>query len=127
MFQKYFLYGMSVAAIASVVAVCYMFFYFKYLFDFSTILPFWKVVSVYFSISLFLAGIYFGIQSKFNKKGALISNIILALGAFVSILIPITRMGVFVENAEFYAGFAIPLHFILPMFWLATASYFLNN
>lgn len=126
MFQKYFIFSMSVAAMASFLAAMYMFVYFKYLFDFSSILPYWKVISVYFSLSLFLAGIYFVVQTKLSKEKTVFVSILVSLIAFASILIPITRMGVFVENAEFYAGFAIPLHFILPMSWLATAPYFLK-
>jgi len=126
MFQKYFIFSMSVAAIASFLAATYMFIYFKYLFDFSNILPYWKVISTYFSLSLMLAAVYFLAQIKLPKVNTLLISILVSLLAFVSILIPITRMGVFVENAEFYAGFAIPLHFILPMSWLATAPYFLK-
>lgn len=120
MFKHYFILAVISAIVASLVGGLYTSYYYKFLFDFSIVLPIWKLVAVYFSISLIVAGLRFIFDFLIVKDGEIVFNIFLAALTIVSIIHPILTNGDF-EMAEMYPGFAIPLYFIFSIIWLVLA------
>ena len=121
--------GLAVSLISSLGASVYVSKYYELIADFSSILPFWKITATFFSVGLFLAGFHFVLNKLFLKLGLLIFNITLSLLTLSSILFPIMKADFpdSLEMTEFYPGFVIPLHFILPLFWLALSPLIKKN
>ena len=124
-FKRYFFLGVIVALIASLIGGLYAYCYYKYLFDFSKVLPIWKVIAAYFSLGLIVTGLRFLFDFLLPKYGELFFNIKLGSLTIASIAHPILINGDF-EMAEMYPGFAIPLYFIFSIIWLGLAPTFLN-
>jgi hypothetical protein len=97
--------------------------------NFSLILPLWKIIATYFALGLSLSGLYFLSTRLAPKFGTIISNIVLVFATLGSILFPIMKEDFpeTLEMTEFYPGFVIPLHFILPLFWLALSPLIKKN
>ena len=129
MFKTYLLFGLFISFISSLGASVYVSKYYELIADFSSILPFWKITATFFSVGLFLAGFHFVLNKLFLKLGLLIFNITLSLLTLSSILFPIMKADFpdSLEMTEFYPGFVIPLHFILPLFWLALSQLIKKN
>ena len=129
MFKTYLLFGLFISFISSLGASVYVSKYYELIADFSSILPFWKITATFFSVGLFLAGFNFVLNKLFLKLGLLIFNITLSLLTLSSILFPIMKADFpdSLEMTEFYPGFVIPLHFILPLFWLALSPLIKKN
>jgi hypothetical protein len=125
-FKRYFLLGIIAASIAALIGGLYTYSYYKYLFDFSQVLPIWKIIAAYFSLGLIVAGVRFLFDFLFPKFGELLFNIKLGFLTIASISHPILINGDF-EMAEMYPGFAIPLYFIFSIIWLGLAPTFLNS
>ena len=126
MFKKYFVLALVVAVISSFISGIYTYNYYKYLFDFSAVLPIWKIVATYFSIALITTGLRFLFDLIFPKFGELFFNIVLSFLTILSIMHPILLNGDF-EMAEMYPGFAIPIYFIFTIIWLALAPTFIKK
>ena len=126
MFKKYFVLALVVAVVSSFISGIYTYNYYKYLFDFSAVLPIWKIVSAYFSIALIATGLRFLFDLMFQKFGELFFNIVLSFLTILSIMHPILLNGDF-EMAEMYPGFAIPIYFIFTIIWLALAPTFIKK
>ena len=126
MFEKHFVLALVVAVVSSLISGIYTYNYYKYLFDFSAVLPIWKIIASYFSISLIATGLRFLFDLMFPKFGELFFNIKLGLLTILSIIHPILMNGDF-EMAEMYPGFAIPIYFIFTIIWLALAPTFIKK
>jgi hypothetical protein len=126
MFKHYFFLAIITAVISSLLGGIYAYYYYKILFDFSMILPVWKIVATYFSIALIATGLRFLFDLMFPKFGELCFNIVLSFLTILSIMHPILMNGDF-EMAEMYPGFAIPLYFIFTIIWLALAPTFIKK
>ena len=126
MFEKHFVLALVVAVVSSLISGIYTYNYYKYLFDFSAVLPIWKIVAAYFSISLIATGLRFLFDLMFPKFGELYFNIVLSFLTILSIMHPILMNGDF-EMAEMYPGFAIPIYFIFTIIWLALAPTFIKK
>jgi hypothetical protein len=126
MFKNYFVLALVVAVVSSLISGIYTYNYYKYLFDFSSVLPIWKIIASYFSISLIATGLRFLFDLMFQKFGELFFNIVLSFLTILSIMHPILLNGDF-EMAEMYPGFAIPIYFIFTIIWLALASTFIKK
>ncbi len=126
MFEKYFVLALVVAVVSSLISGIYTYYYYKYLFDFSAVLPIWKIVATYFSIALIATGSRFLFDLIFPKFGELFFNIVLSFLTILSIMHPILLNGDF-EMAEMYPGFAIPIYFIFTIIWLALAPTFIKK
>jgi hypothetical protein len=126
MFKKYFVLALVVAVISSLISGFYAFNYYKYLFDFSIVLPIWKIVAAYFSIALIATGLRFLFDLIFPRFGELFFNIKLGFLTIISIMHPILMNGDF-EMAEMYPGFAIPIYFIFTIIWLVLAPTFIKK
>ena len=118
MFLRYVLFGLFISALSAMVALSYTYCYSALLFDFSKTLPFWKILSIFCFLGLLFAGIYYLVAEK-SYRLILPLNIALAIGSLTSILWPITA-SIDEEFPEMFPSFAIPLHFIFPLFWLAS-------
>lgn len=125
--KKFLIFGISVALLSSVIGAGFTYLYYDKMFDFSSILPIWKVVAVYTSLSLILSLSLFFSQKYFKKNGVFILNTLVCMGAMASILYPMTYKNINVELVEMYPIVAIPLHFILPIIWLACQPLVLYN
>jgi len=129
MFKSYFLLGLVVSLISSLGAAFYVTKYYEVMANFSLILPLWKIIATYFALGLSLSGLYFLSTRLAPKFGTIISNIVLVFATLGSILFPIMKEDFpeTLEMTEFYPGFVIPLHFILPLFWLALSPLIKKN
>jgi hypothetical protein len=129
MLVRYIILGFVVAVLSSATGIAYSYNYYQ-LFDFSAVLPFTKIAWLFTSGSLLIAGLSFVINKFLKSIGLLVFNILLAFGTIGSVIIPTMYPPVFpetIEMPEFYPGFVIPLHFMVPMIWFALSSYFLRN
>jgi hypothetical protein len=122
MFQKYVLFGLLVAVTSSIIGVTYAKVSYYLLFDFSKTIPLWKIVVSNIFLGLFFSGIYYVIQESFAKL-ILVLNMLVVLISFLSIALPIV-VNIEEEFPEMFPSFAIPLHFLFPMLWLALFPYF---
>ncbi len=129
MFKSYFLLGLAVSFISSLGASIYMTKYYELISDFSSILPLWKIITCYFSLGLIVSGLCFLSTKLLPKFGGIIFNIVFVFASLCSILLPIMKEDFpeSLEMTEFYPGFVIPLHFILPLFWLALSPIIKKN
>jgi hypothetical protein len=126
-FQRYFIAGLVVAIVSSVIGGLYASFFNAQLFDFSSILPIWKISAVYFSISLIATGLYFLLLHFFSKFGLILFNSMFVIAAVSSVMIPITAKIENVEFTEFYPIFAIPLHLVFSVVFLAISPLIIKN
>jgi len=106
------------ALCASLIGMLYAYAYYQLLFDFSTVLPIWKIAFGLISFTLILFYVHFVFLKLFKHNPTFWFGLTFSIVTFVSILYPITER-VYVDAAEFYPGFVIPLHF-LPMLMFFT-------
>lgn len=130
MLVRYIILGFVVAVLSCATGIAYSYKYYEILADFSVVLPFTKIAWLFTSGSLLIAGLSFVINKFLKSVGLLIFNVLLAFGTIGSVIIPTLYPPVFpetIEMPEFYPGFVIPLHFMVPMIWFALSSFFLKN
>ena len=129
MFKSYFLMGLAVSLISSLGAIIYVTKYYEVLANFSLILPLGKIIATYFTVGLSISGLCFLSNRLAPKFGSFIFNIVLVFATLSSIIFPIMKQDFpeTLEMTEFYPGFVIPLHFILPLFWLALSPLIKKN
>jgi len=121
-FQRFVLFGCMVSIISSMLGVSYAYCSYHFLFDFSRTLPIWKIVITYFFLGLLFSGLYFMVNKFFNSY-LIVLNIAVVFISFLSIVWPII-VNIDEEFSEMFPSFAIPLHFIFPLFWLALFTHF---
>jgi uncharacterized membrane protein len=103
--------ALTSAFCASLIGTLYAYFYYQLLFDFSTVLPIWKVAFGLISFSLILFYVHLVFIKVIKQNPTFWFGLAFSIVTFVSILYPITE-SVYVDASEFYPGFAIPLHFL---------------
>ncbi|MFM6935879.1 MAG: hypothetical protein ACKOXP_10575 [Flavobacteriales bacterium] len=103
--------GLTSALSASALGTLYTFVYYRLLFDFSAVLPIWKVTFGLISFTLLLFYAHFLFTKVFHKNPTFWFGITFSILTFASILYPMLER-VYVDASEFYPGFAIPLHFL---------------
>lgn len=109
--------ALTSALCASLLGVLYVYSYYELLFDFSTVLPIWKVAFGLISFSLILFYVHLLFMKVIKQNPTFWFGWTSSIVTFVSILYPITER-VYVDATEFYPGFVIPLHFLpLLMFF----------
>lgn len=109
--------ALTSALCASLLGVLYVYSYYELLFDFSTVLPIWKVAFGLISFSLILFYVHQVFTKVIKQNPTFWFGWTSSIVTFVSILYPITER-VYVDATEFYPGFVIPLHFLpLLMFF----------
>ena len=96
---------------ASFLGVLYTNIYYQLLFDFSTVLPIWKVAFGLISFSLILFYVHLLFTKVLKQNPTFWFGLIFSLLTFVSILYPMLD-SVYVDASEFYPGFVIPMHFL---------------
>ena len=111
------LFAVFIAFISAIFVLTYFLLFKKFLFDYSAIIPFWKLIATYFFISFLITLLFKVYLRVFAQKYLWVFNLLLVLVSFCSILYPIQAQ-VFHPDEEFFPVFAIPLHFIVPLFWL---------
>ena len=119
--------GSLVALISSILGVIYVYFYYQ-LFDFSSYLPLWKVPAILTFLSFLLVGFSIVNNTIFKKNGNFITSLMLTLFSIFSIILPSLfppRFTQEIEVPEMFPGFILPLHFLVPLFWLFLSPYFL--
>lgn len=114
-----------ISLFSSIIGVAYSYISYYYLFDFSNTIPFWKIVSTYIFLGLLFSGIYYLVWEYFYRS-ILFVNVVVVLVTLVSILLPII-VNIEEDFPEMFPSFAIPLHFIFPLLWLAVFPTFINK
>jgi hypothetical protein len=99
------------ALCASLLGVLYTSVYYQLLFDFSTVLPIWKVAFGLISFTLILFYVHLAFNKVMKQNPTFWFGFTFSILTFASILYPMTER-VYVDAAEFYPGFVIPLHFL---------------
>lgn len=130
MFKSYVKIGLLVAFFSSLFGVSYTKLYYEFLFDFSFNLQVLKIPVIFLALSLLIAGISWFFNRYMPKSGAFIFNVLLSSVALISILLPLFYTPNFskeVEMPEMFISFVMPLHFIVPLFWLTFSSHFLKS
>ena len=127
MFRPFLFLGISTGIISALVSVTFAYIFNQQLLDFSVALPYWKIIAVDFSLSLFSVGIYFGIFKLAKNYSKIIFHALFALCSIASVLIPITAKLPDVEFPEFYPTFAIPLHLFVSVIFLALSSILIKD
>jgi uncharacterized membrane-anchored protein len=113
------IHGLIVAAISSLVGGLYLHYFYALELDESyKVLPIWKVVSIYIALSLFLSLILMIASRVLKKWGVIVLNTVLTMASVASIALPITYINQEIDTT-FIAVAAIPVHFIMPIIWLA--------
>ncbi len=117
--RKFMIHGLIVAAISSLVGGLYLHYFYALELDESyKVLPIWKVVSIYIALSLFLSLILMIASRVLKKWGVIVLNTVLTMASVASIALPITYINQEIDTT-FIAVAAIPVHFIMPIIWLA--------
>ena len=119
--------GSLVAMLSSIIGIVYVYFYYQ-LFDFSAYLPLWKVPAILTFLSFLIVGFSIVTNKLFKKNGNFITSLMLTLFSIFSIVLPSLfppRFTHEIEVPEMFPGFILPLHFLVPLFWLLLSPYFL--
>ncbi len=119
--------GSLVAFLSSFIGIIYVYFYYN-LFDFSSYLPLWKVPAILTFLSFLFVGFSIVMNKLFKKYGNFITSLSIILFSIFSIVLPSLfppRFTQEIEVPEMFPGFILPLHFLVPLFWLFLSPYFL--
>ena len=103
--------ALTSAFCASFIGMLYTFAYYQLLFDFSTVLPIWKVAFGLISFTLILFYVHLVFIKGIKQNQTFWFGLMFSILTFVSILYPMMER-VYVDASEFYPGFVIPLHFL---------------
>ena len=103
--------ALTSAFCASLIGTLYSYAHYQLLFDFSTVLPIWKVASGLISFTLILFYVHLVFTKVIKQNPTFWFGLTFSSLTFVSILYPMMQR-VYVEASEFYPGFVIPLHFL---------------
>jgi hypothetical protein len=103
--------ALTSAFCASFIGILYAYAYYQLLFDFSTVLPIWKVAFGLISFTMILWYVHLIFLKVFKHNPKFWFGLTFSIVTFVSILYPMTER-VYVDATEFYPGFVIPLHFL---------------
>jgi hypothetical protein len=103
--------ALTSALCASLLGVLYVYSYYEWLFDFSSVLPIWKVAFGLISFTLILSYIHLAFRKVLKHYPTFWFGLTFSIITFVSILFPMIER-VYVDASEFYPGFVIPLHFL---------------
>lgn len=117
--RKFMIHGLIVAAISSLVGGLYLHYFYALELDESfKVLPVWKVVSIYIALSLLLSLLLMIVTRMLKRWGVIALNTLLTMVSVASIAFPITYVNQEIDTT-FIAIAAIPVHFIMPIIWLA--------
>ena len=117
--KRFLLLGLIVALLSSIVGATYLYFFYGLELDESSkVLPIWKVVAIYTSVSLLIALMSYIVFSKGGKWGVIILNTVFSSLAIASIAYPITYVNQEIDTT-FIAIAAIPVHLMMPLIWLS--------
>jgi hypothetical protein len=110
-------FALFIAFLSSLLGLAYFFSFNHFLFDFSSVLPSWKLISTYCFISFLATFLFVQYVRVTRARNLWVFNLSLSLICFFTICIPILAQ-VTHADGEFFPVFAIPFHFIFPLFWL---------
>lgn len=117
--KRFLFLGLIVALLSSIVGATYLYFFYGLELDESSkVLPIWKVVAIYTSISLLITLMSYVVFSKWGKWGVIILNTVFSSIAIASIAYPITYVNQEIDTT-FIAIAAIPVHLMMPLIWLS--------
>ena len=117
--RKFMIHGLIVAVISSLVGGFFLHYFYALELDESyKVLPIWKVISIYIALSLFLSLVLMIASRILKKWGVIVLNTVLTIASVASIALPITYINQEIDTT-FIAVAAIPVHFIMPIIWLA--------
>lgn len=114
---KPIVFALFIAFLSSLLGLAYFVSFNHFLFDFSSVLPSWKLISTYCFISFLTTFLFVQYVRVTGAKKLWVFNLSLSLIFFFTICIPILAQ-VTHADGEFFPVFAIPFHFIFPLFWL---------
>jgi len=110
---------LNFASLLSLISVIISFVYFRiyqiYLFDFSEVIPLWRLLTTMVFLSFSITWLYTYCKTK---NAMIIFNLLFVLITLLSIVYPI-QARIYNEFEDYFPAFAIPLHFIVPLLWLS--------
>jgi hypothetical protein len=119
MFKKHFFHGLISGIMAAVAAIIYnRIHYFATEADFSRIINLGTIISVNLIICLLFSILYFLFLKFFKGKSIAVFHILLSVGSFASIIIPISiSLPLDIKNPELFPGLAVPMIFFPAISW----------
>jgi hypothetical protein len=127
MFRPFLVLGVSAGVVSAFVSSVFAYFFNQNLLDFSEVLPYWKIISTDFSLALIAVGVFYGLHFISKKYFKAIFYSLFALCSIYSVLVPITAKFPDLEFPEFYPTYAIPLHLIFSVIFLALSSILIKD
>ncbi len=127
MLKPFLVLGVSAGLASATVGCIFAYIFNQSLLDFSSVLPYWKIISLNFSLALIAAGLFCGINLISKKYFKTIFNLLFAFCSIVSVLFPITAKIQKVESPEFYPTFVIPIHLFFSVIFLALSSILIKD
>jgi hypothetical protein len=125
--KQFLVLGISSGAVAAIASSFFAYIFNQNLFDFSSVLPYWKIISVDFSLSFIAVGVFYGLNIVSKKYFKIIFNTLFASCSIASVLLPITAKLEGLQFPEFYPTFALPLHLFFSVIFLSLSSIFIKD
>jgi hypothetical protein len=125
--KPFLVLGISAGVLSAIVSAFFAYIFNQNFFDFSSVLPYWKIISMDISLALIAVGVFYGLYLISKKYFKTIFNSLFALCSITSVLVPITAKFPNLEFPEFYPTFSIPLHLFFSVIFLAVSSILIKD
>jgi hypothetical protein len=113
--------------LSSIVSFVFAYLFNNNLLDFSEVIPYWKIVSIDFSLSFISVGIFYLAYLISKKHYRLFFYVFFSISSICSVLIPITAKIPNLEFPEFYPTFVIPLHLFFCVIYVSLSALIIKN
>jgi len=119
MFKKHFFHGLISGIMAAIAAIIYnRIHFFATEADFSRIINLGTMISANLIVCLLISILYFLFLNFFKGKSIAVFHILLSVGSFAAIIIPISiSLPLNIKNPELFPGLAVPMIFFPALAW----------
>ena len=119
MFKKHFFHGLLSGIMAAIAAIIFnRIHYFATEADFSRIINMGTMISANLIVCLLFSILYFYFLKIFKGKAITLFHILLSVGSFAAIIIPISiSLPLNIKNPELFPGLAVPMIFFPALAW----------
>jgi len=129
MFKKHFFHGLISGIMAAIAAIIYnRIHFFATEADFSRIINLGTMISANLIVCLLISILYFLFLNFFKGKSIAVFHILLSVGSFAAIIIPISiSLPLNIKNPELFPGLAVPMIFFPAIAWFTFKPLFVFN
>jgi hypothetical protein len=125
--RPFFILAIVSGILSSLVSFLFAYFFNNNLLDFSEVIPYWKIVSIDFSLSFCSVGIFYLAYIISRKYYRIFFYVLFTLCSICSVLIPITAKIPNFEFPEFYPTFMLPLHLIFCVIFVSLSTLIIKH